>query len=702
MFMPVSESQALTGGLAEVAAFKVEMNSMLFHSVINGIYADKIRSPMRELATNARDGHAAAGKLDVPFDITLPSVINPTFSVRDYGCSLDHDDVMGLYSTMFASSKRQSNEAVGMIGLGSKSPFAYTSVFNVTTWLRGMKRHYSCFIGSDDVPQIALVAETPTNEPDGVEVSFAVKSTDVSKFRAAAPEVFFGFNPKPNILNEQFDWTPPTPLYSGDNWAIYDPATVPFKTLMARQGCVLYPIDKTAMNMLNEPLFGWAAIIDFPIGTLSVSTSREQLGYDERTRHNVEVAIKAAKDDMTKLVAAEIDAASTYLDACVVLQDGLKYGNPKQKIFQLLEANLAWNGQPLKKSFTIPSWSDDHKVTFYNPDTIEMGVMKGSISFRPAISIPSMAPSFVRDKLLIFHEPDDLKQAPSRMRTVILENTGGKAVAWIRGKVDDVRDALPGKEIKDLSLTEPTTMSSAKKDDTTRSLRFIMPKTYFWSHSNKQATYAKIQVSTDTIYVRQEGQCFGLYGDNMCSSSLQEVWDTVWYAIQDGILDAGTTVYFLNKTHQKLLDAVKMTPLHEVLQKAAKKKIKTLNLSERTNSYSDQQRINRMLVLKKIRGDNLPAELKDLRDQILATQKDTSNQPTRVNEVTLRMLRQLLPDDYKAAAANSDPLVAADQTIVEKYPLLNQCLDHYGYDNQRETRVNHYINLLMNQKDTTT
>jgi hypothetical protein len=121
MKMNTARVETFERGVQARGSFKFELNGMAFHAVIDGIYGDKVRAPIREYCTNAYDAHLAAGKGDVPFDVQLPSRFDLTFRVRDYGIGMSHDEIMGLYSTMFASSKRDSNDQVGMIGLGSKS-----------------------------------------------------------------------------------------------------------------------------------------------------------------------------------------------------------------------------------------------------------------------------------------------------------------------------------------------------------------------------------------------------------------------------------------------------------------------------------------------------------------------------------------------------------------------------------------------------
>jgi len=137
--------------------FRIESSPEAFRILSDGLYSDKIRAVIRELSTNAVDACVEAGTLDTGgYVIHLPNTLEPSFSIRDYGTGLTHEEVIGLYTTYFGSNKTHSNKFTGQLGLGSKSPFAYTDSFTVTSWTDGSKRCYNAHISAAGYPAIAL------------------------------------------------------------------------------------------------------------------------------------------------------------------------------------------------------------------------------------------------------------------------------------------------------------------------------------------------------------------------------------------------------------------------------------------------------------------------------------------------------------------------------------------------------------------
>ena len=126
------QNEAILSNVGEVGEFRIRNSAKAFNILSSGLYANKIKAVIRELSCNAVDSHIAAGKTDTPFDIHLPNSLEPWFSIRDYGIGLNHDQVTNLYTTYFESTKTDSNEFIGALGLGSKSPFSYTENFTVT------------------------------------------------------------------------------------------------------------------------------------------------------------------------------------------------------------------------------------------------------------------------------------------------------------------------------------------------------------------------------------------------------------------------------------------------------------------------------------------------------------------------------------------------------------------------------------------
>lgn len=704
--------ESLTGSVTEITTFRMEMNAMAFHSVIDGIYADKVAAPFRELCTNARDGHAANGNLDEPFDVYLPSIINPIFKVRDYGIGLSHDGIMGMYTTMFASSKRDSNDAVGMIGLGSKSPFAYTSAFSVTSWFEGVQRIYSAFIGSSGVPEIALMHETESDERGGMEVQFPVKQEDVTKFRDAAQRVLFGFDPFPNILNERFVRTEPVINYSGDDWTMYASNTVPFTTLMARQGCVLYPIDPGPLGQnLAKPSYGqtnsssiytWPIVIDFPIGDLDVATSREALGYTPKTIANLKAKIDTVMESMTKLIDKEIQEAPTFIDACVIASAARtnNYDVSKAALFNLLFSKLTYQGRSLMDRIDVACNNKDAPFTWYDPQHMAAsfyGNHQPSLAFRPKKFTNLRVPMSFFAKAKIYVEMPDLKNGPARMRKVIqsMPAQAGKDaihVLWIRPTDAAARDALltqmGNPSYIDLSAIEP---NFVPKDDAKKNLTRFRYEVTTNQYDYVVAKYEYLVPTADMYYIKQTSSEFFIGAPNDPPLTITQSIEALRTAVQAGLLPLGMKVYYLNTTNIKVLETVKMNPIGDLILENAKK-MDFATLVSQSDATSKNQRTayaNKLLAS----GCKMPS---DLTTYVAQAAKQPAAQ--HLENHVHRALQRFVPDQLQLAIKQADSLKATWDQLMEKYPLLGHCVANYtptgptsgvGLD-----KLSHYLELI--------
>jgi HSP90 family molecular chaperone len=79
------------------SAFTIAATGKSFKILSDGLYSDKIRAIIRELACNARDSHVAAGNA-APWHMHLPTYDEFWFSIEDFGTGMSHDDVMNVYS----------------------------------------------------------------------------------------------------------------------------------------------------------------------------------------------------------------------------------------------------------------------------------------------------------------------------------------------------------------------------------------------------------------------------------------------------------------------------------------------------------------------------------------------------------------------------------------------------------------------------
>ena len=124
-------------------------------------------------------------------------MINPMLEIEDYGVGLSHDQVMNLFTTFFESTKTGSNDFVGALGLGSKSPFSYTDNFTITSVKDGIRNAYSAYKTDAGVPAIARMHTESTDAGNGVLIQIAVKTSDFNTFESNARAAFQFFDQLP-------------------------------------------------------------------------------------------------------------------------------------------------------------------------------------------------------------------------------------------------------------------------------------------------------------------------------------------------------------------------------------------------------------------------------------------------------------------------------------------------------------------------
>jgi hypothetical protein len=320
------QNEAIMSNVGEIGEFRIRNSAKAFNILSSGLYANKIRAIVRELSCNAVDSHTAAGKKDTPFDVHLPNQLEPWFAIRDYGIGLSHEQVTNIYTTYFESTKTSSNDFIGALGLGSKSPFSYTDNFTVTAIKDGVKGIYTAFINDQGVPSIALMATEETTEPAGVEVKFAVNEYyDFSKFKDEARYVYTYFALRPVITGvSNFEFR--TVEYDTENIIpgvhSYKSGSPHGSRSVAIMGNIAYPIEvpntEQALGDLRS-LLSCGLELHFAIGELDFQASREGLSYIPQTIDAIKRKLEAVNVALVGVLAKEADAIPNLWDRAVFL-----------------------------------------------------------------------------------------------------------------------------------------------------------------------------------------------------------------------------------------------------------------------------------------------------------------------------------------------------------------------------------------------
>jgi hypothetical protein len=350
--------------------FKIAANSRLFSVLSDSIYTRKIDAVIRELCCNAFDAHVEA-RQDRKFQVTLPSEFNPEFRVRDFGTGLCEDD-MQMYTTYGESTKSGSNAYIGAFGIGAKSPFAYTNIFNVTSYHGGVARAYSMFV-EDGVPRMTKLGEGPTDEHSGLEVFFPVAVKDINEFKERAVLICALMVDKIEFIQVQDRWLAELDLevkkyrwepadYLGRGYATNDllvDTQYNYNYLYIVQGNVRYEMSiyevsemiKYALGREYDKLmnqikskFYITGFLRVPNGTFIPHPSRERLTFDELTKAVLkDIFCKIYEWHVNAAVNKILDGVKSYYDLHQRIQNITKFAASSAKIleFSIDDQNLS-------------------------------------------------------------------------------------------------------------------------------------------------------------------------------------------------------------------------------------------------------------------------------------------------------------------------------------------------------------------------
>ena len=289
-------------------SLSVDVDSMQhLMGLLTRLYSDPALAVIREYSTNALDAQIEAGN-DDPIKVTLPSDLNPVFTVQDKGVGLNVDDIVNVYSKYGASTKRQSNAVVGMLGVGCKSALAYTEQFTVEGIRSGVRTVGVVSRDPDKGAGITIVDTASTDEADGVTIKVPVRN--VSEFNKTA-EFFFKFwNPDQVLINGE----PPKQIEGkrvGNTLITND-----LRNDYVVMGNVPYRVPN---NRLSEKLRHYSKVVRWvPIGSVEFTPSREEL---EMTDQTVKTITKGSEDVYNMFVQEaqqEIANADSKMDAIAI------------------------------------------------------------------------------------------------------------------------------------------------------------------------------------------------------------------------------------------------------------------------------------------------------------------------------------------------------------------------------------------------
>ena len=315
----IVESHDFKSEIATIEASEMRYIS----SLLRNNYSDTILATVRETWANAVDANAAANSA-TPIQIKFPTSLDYTYSVRDFGLGLSEEELFGLYTKYGRSTKRNDNLSIGGFGIGRFAPLSYADSFTVTSFKNGEKIVISVYVDEVGDTRFTKLAEESTTEPNGVEISVAVKERDIANFAVAGEKVLiYATAPykSTGLSVISIDW-----LVKNDSWGVvssesrYGQTVSGYNnyTVNVVMGGIAYPLnmdiladklsDIAIFNSLKSSYNAKYFVIFAPVGSLSLHHSREQLEYNESTKKNLAVFFKKLQLDVRRVLQKEVDS----------------------------------------------------------------------------------------------------------------------------------------------------------------------------------------------------------------------------------------------------------------------------------------------------------------------------------------------------------------------------------------------------------
>jgi len=350
------------------AEIDAEDMAWILQILSTNLYSDPIGSLIREYSSNAWDANVEANNKSKPIEVGIQTTKDggTYWYVTDLGPGLSPQRIDTIYRKFGKSTKRNSNEAIGMMGLGKFSGLSYTNEIFISTRVDGIQYEYLMH-KSDNLPQIDLLVTKLTDLPNGTTIKVNIKDwQDKGKFISKTQEqlaffenVFFNIDARPN-LNSDFK------LIQGTS---FTSSSLEDRGLRLKIGPVSYPIDwdllkDKSLRSLNADRLA----LNFSIGELAITPNRESVLYNKKTIENIEKRLEEFKLELIELYNNKIqefedNEIDNYLEA--IRNPSVFIGGYAVRIQNLLlNANVKIK-PPLLKNLGVAVYPDNYQELMY-------------------------------------------------------------------------------------------------------------------------------------------------------------------------------------------------------------------------------------------------------------------------------------------------------------------------------------------------
>lgn len=380
MIQNKQNNECYTSASKSTSSFSMVSNQNTFSILSDSLYTHKERAVAREYITNAFDSHVDAGCPEKPFRVHVPTQLSPYFEVEDYGVGLGRyevevyinaygrvlnfkedarysgrflrleghdikipleeltetltvlpegkytayvDEILDIYTTFFLSTKGESEDTNGCLGLGSKSAYAVSEQFTIVSRKLGKELRYSCYKDREGIPQAALKSSKATSLGNGTAIKIPVSSTSLVTWQEELNTIiaYYETTPAHNITDESWLYSLKQSQNNSAKLRASEGGYIDLQssgTTMVLMGNVLYPIEDASqyirvekVRTLAKSVMGSVKLsLNVPLGSLNIAPSREALSLDRYTKRTLERLITRVVVSQLREILGGMEAAS--------------------------------------------------------------------------------------------------------------------------------------------------------------------------------------------------------------------------------------------------------------------------------------------------------------------------------------------------------------------------------------------------------
>ena len=328
-------------------------------AALAGLYSDPKLAIVREYATNMLDAYTRLKRLrpDAPFwapVVHLPNALEPYIEFKDFGIGMDYEEVWDIFTDFGGSTKQDSNDEVGGLGLGCKTAFTYAPTWFVESRFDGMMHVIHASKNEVGKPEWHRMASIPTDEPNGVTVRIPVKANDFSEFRERLAKVLAYYPMEVKVVGGSggFEFKKPVYVLSGTNWGLRQREQYGVNYSHVIMGNIPYKLDLGQFHdyaaLSGIDLGDFNLDLTLSVGEADITPSREGLMYTDRTKARVARAVRTFVNEVRAKAEADVAKAETEWEALTLLHGSWGVHSLRQHL-----AGITWRGQTIDPNVGI-------------------------------------------------------------------------------------------------------------------------------------------------------------------------------------------------------------------------------------------------------------------------------------------------------------------------------------------------------------